>query len=266
MGRSANAATQQDKDADLATKQEPVTVNLAGHEMQGIMHRLQASSAGPRPAVAIVQGVAGESGESASSGRASSERADQALAHLAEAIARVNMVALRLTMRGRRDPSANDQVHDARQALDLLSHQQDIDIDHLAIVGTGWHVAAAACLARYEPRLAGMVIWGPAGSPVSDERAAAQPDGCEAFYQGQAPRALPAKVLVIHGSSDKAPPDKAPPPEHAQPLAQTLEDAGIVAESMLIDVPESDAGSAHWADGVVEQMVQWLQGALMQGE
>jgi dienelactone hydrolase len=204
----------------------------------------------PRPAVAIVQGVVA----------GSSERAQQAITDLAEAIARVGMVALKLSPGRERPPSFDDQMREAQQALDLLSQQQDIDIDHLAVVGPGWSVAAAACLARQDARVLGVVVWEPVG-PSTNATTDAQTRDCGRFYPNQSPKGLPAKVLIVHGTDGKS-----LPPEQVKQLTQSLESAGISSGATVIGGERVDVGGPQWTDTAIEQTVEWLQSMLTSGE
>jgi dienelactone hydrolase len=248
-GDTANT-TAQGAGPDLSTKQEPITLRQDGREMQGVIHRLQEASAMPRPAVAIVQGVVG----------GSSEHAQHAITDLAEAIARVGMVALQLSLGGDRTPSFDDEMREAQQALDLLSQQQDIDIDHLAVVGPGWSVAAAACLARQDARVLGVVVWGPVGPPTN-ATTDAQTGDCGRFYPNQPPKGLPAKMLIVHGTYEKS-----LPPEQVKQLTQSLESAGITSDATVIGGERVEVGGPQRTDTAIKQTVEWLQSVLTSGE
>lgn len=235
---------------DLPTRQDPVTFDVEGRATRGVLHRLQESSAQPRAAVAIVEGVAG----------GGSDRVVQALSDLAEALARVNMVGLRLSLREREVTSFEDQVREAQHALDVLAQQQEIDIDHLAIVGTGWSIRAAACLAKHDPRVAGVVVWDLAWKATTDGPGVELGD-CARFYPGQPSKDLPAKVLIVHGA-----PGESQPEGQAQQLTRALEDAGIASDATVFGGDGDGARNPGWEQQAIQHTVEWLQSALTSGE
>ena len=203
----------------------------------------------PRAAVAIVEGLRGDD-----------EHATQALTDLADALARVNMVALRLNMRQHQELVFEDQMREAQTALDALSQQQDVDIDHRAIVGSGWSIATAACLAKHDERVSGVAIWEPMPTGAAD-RSTGTTDRCSRYYQGNGVKSVLAKVLIVHGAAGQS-----LPTDQAQRMTQILEDEGILSDVTVIGGADANSSSPQWRHEAISRTVEWLQSVLIAGE
>ena len=249
MSNSPNAAMPANPGIDLPTRQDPLSLDHGGQELHGMVHRLQEPSAMPRAAVAIVEGLRGDD-----------DRATQALTDLADALARVNMVALRLNMRRREELGFEDQMREAQTALDVLSQQQDVDIDHRAIVGSGWSIAAAACLAKHDERVSGVAIWEPMPTAATD-RSTGATDQCSRYYQDNEQKSVLAKVLIVQGAMGQS-----LPTDQAQRMTQLLEREGILSDVTVVGGADGKVNSPQSRQEAISRTVEWLQSVLIAGE
>jgi dienelactone hydrolase len=249
MSNSPNAAMPASPGVDLPTRQDPVTRSHAGQELRAVIHRLQESSSMPRAAVAIVEGLHGDD-----------DHATQALADLADALARVNMVALRLNLRQRAELGFDEQMREAQTALDALSQQPDVDVDHRAIVGSGWSIAAAACLAKHDERVSGVAIWEPMPTGAAD-RSTGATDQCSRYYQGNGVKSVLAKVLIVQSAAGPS-----LPTDQAQRMTQLLEQEGILSDVTVIGGADGKIGNSQSRHEAISRTVEWLQSVLIAGE
>lgn len=84
---------------------------------------------------------------------------------LAEALARLGIVSLRIDLPGRGDSEGDTidmtvegDLAAAQQAIDVLAMQPDVDGARIGLVGISWGGALAATLAGRDPRVAATVL------------------------------------------------------------------------------------------------------------
>jgi dienelactone hydrolase len=84
---------------------------------------------------------------------------------LAEALARLGIVSLRIDLPGRGDSEGDSiditvegDLAAAQQAIDVLVAQPDVDSKHIGLVGISWGGILAATLAGRDPRVAATVL------------------------------------------------------------------------------------------------------------
>jgi predicted acyl esterase len=113
---------------------EPVVLENDGQKPIGIIHRPRTPADRSRPGIAIYHGFVG-----------SKDQPHQILVKLAEALAQVGIVSIRIDFRGRGDSegdcvdiSFEADMADARAALDHLAAQPDVDQGRLGVLGLSW--------------------------------------------------------------------------------------------------------------------------------
>jgi dienelactone hydrolase len=84
---------------------------------------------------------------------------------LAEALARLGIVSLRIDLPGRGDSEGDsidmtveDDLAAAQQAIDVLAAQPDVDVRRLGLVGISWGGILAATLTGRDPRVAATIL------------------------------------------------------------------------------------------------------------
>jgi dienelactone hydrolase len=242
-----------------------------GQAVLGVIHRPRMPAAVRLPAVAIFHGFVG-----------SKDQPHQIFVKLAEALAAAGIVALRIDFRGRGDSegdtvdiSFEDDMADARGALDFLAAQTDVDPAHLGVLGMSWGAAIAACLAGRDRRVGSTVLWAAAAevhewNPPFQEVEGRMVfelfcnlvgkqfyDGLRQIYPLEILKAARGPVLIAHGTADQD-----VPVENALRVRDALAAAGIGHELVLIEGADHIFMRHEWERELIEPSVAWLKRTL----
>jgi len=139
----------------LKTTRDSVEYESQGLKIFGVIHRGKDPSKLPGPGIVMYHGYLASK----------SQPPHRLFVQLAEALARLGIVSLRIDLPGRGD-SGGDSIDmtvegdlaAAQQAIDVLAMQPDVDRKRIGLVGISWGGILAASLAGRDPRVAATVL------------------------------------------------------------------------------------------------------------
>lgn len=255
------------------TTRDAIVYTSDGLKIFGVIHRPTAAATHSRPGVVMYHGFMA----------AKFQPPHRIFVQLAEALAQVGIVSLRIDLPGRGDSEGNSidltvegDLHAAHTAIDVLAEQPDVDPERLGLVGISWGGTLAATLAGHDRRVAGTVLWSNAPGDALDwkpalqdfgERKAAEVFGNligAQFYPGlrqlnplEDLTRTRGPVLLIYGTNDEVVPSVEI--ERAQ---QRLTEAGTPNEVVGIEGADHVFFSHAWQQHVVDYTVVWLRRVL----
>jgi uncharacterized protein len=138
-----------------STTRDPIVYESRGCKIFGVIHR------GDNPEGYACPGLVMYHGFMASK----CQPPHRLFVQLAEVFARLGIVSLRIDLPGRGDSEGDsidltveDDLAAARQAIDVLAAQPDVDNRRLGLLGISWGGALAATLAGRDPRVAAAIL------------------------------------------------------------------------------------------------------------
>lgn len=240
----------------------------------GVLHRPVAPELRACPALAMYHGFMA----------AKHQLPHRLFVQLAEALAQIGVVSLRIDLPGRGDSegdsidiSVEDDLAAAQQALDFLATRPEVDRARLGVVGISWGGLLAATLAGRDPRVVATVLWSSVPSEAIDWRPTFQDvDGRrvsefvgnlvgEQFYAGLhqlSPLADLARargpVLLVYGTADDE--VDAGAIEHAR---ERLSAAGVPADVAPIANADHVFFAPAWQRQVIATSIAWIERILL---
>ncbi len=139
----------------LNTVRDSIVYESRGHKIFGVIHR------GTNPSMHGCPGIVMYHGFMASK----CQPPHRLFVQLAEKLARIGIVSLRIDLPGRGDSegesidlTVEDDLDAAQQAIDVLSSQLDVDGKRIGLVGISWGGILAATLSGRDSRVAATLL------------------------------------------------------------------------------------------------------------
>ena len=240
----------------------------------GVLHRPMDVAPAPQPGVVLYHGFVA----------AKFQPPHRIFVHLAEGLAQVGIVSLRIDLPGRGDSegesinmTVDGDLDAAQKAIDVLSEQPDVDSQRIGLVGMSWGGTLAATLAGRDQRVAGTVLWSSTPSDTFNwqpdlhdvgGRMAAEVVGnlVGAQFYASLHQLHPmddilrtrGPVLFVYGTHD----EEVPFAEIEQ-AQRRLTEAGIRNQLLPIDGADHVFFRHAWQQQVVDHTVTWLRQALV---
>jgi hypothetical protein len=275
MRMTSTIDTNTQRSQSLRAVREHAAIESEGQLLSCFVHRPSEGSPQPRPAVAIFHGLMGAKGG-----------LHQLYVKLADELARVGIVALRVDFRGRGDSGGDSvdvtpqaDIDDAKRALDWLEAQPDVDPACLALIGHSWGGAIAACLAGRDARVGVVAMWGSVPGGVMDwSPPMREVDGRQVaelwgnlvgqeFYEGlrhlhtlRDVTKARVPLLLVYGTEDEAVSG-----ESASEARRALTEAGVPHEAVVIEGADHALMRYEWEREAIERTVDWLVRSLRPG-
>lgn len=137
------------------TTRDSIVYDSRGFKIFGAIHRGADPAGRPSPGVVMYHGFMASK----------CQPPHRLFVQLAEALARLGIVSLRIDLPGRGDSEGDTidmtvegDLAAAQQAIDLLAMQPDVDGARIGLVGISWGGVLAATLAGRDPRVAATVL------------------------------------------------------------------------------------------------------------
>ncbi len=255
------------------TTREPIVYESNGHTIFGVLHRPAIGATAVCPGVVMYHGFVA----------AKYQPPHRIFVQLAEALARIGIVSLRIDLPGRGDSEGDSiditvdgDLDAAHKALDVLCEQPGIDSQRIGLVGISWGGALAATLAGRDQRVAATALWscapgvslnwqpdlqeinGRMASEVVGNLIGAQ------FYKSLAQLkplhdliATRGQVLLVYGTEDEI-----VPYDEIERVLHQLAEHHIPHELLCIEGADHVFFNHHWQHQVVVGTTAWLQKVL----
>jgi dienelactone hydrolase len=260
--------------ATYQTTRAPIVYTSNGLQIFGVLHRPLGPASAPRPGVVLYHGFMATK----------CQPPHRIFVQLAEALAQLGVVSLRIDLPGRGDSegesidiSVDGDLEAARRAIDFLCAQPDVDAANIGLVGISWGGTLAATLAGRDQRIAGTVLWSSAPGATPNwqpelhdvgGRMAVEVVGNligEPFYTSlhqlhpiEELKRSRGPVLLVYGTDDEI----VPALEVAQ-AEQQLTAAGIPNRVIRIEGADHVFFRHEWQQQVLQRTVAWLRQTLL---
>jgi len=257
-----------------STTRAPIVYTSNGLQIFGVLHRPLGPASAPRPGVVLYHGFMATK----------CQPPHRIFVQLAEALAHVGVVSLRIDLPGRGDSegesidiTVDGDLDAARSAIDFLCAQPDVDATNIGLVGISWGGTLAATLAGRDQRVAGTVLWSSAPGATPNwqpdlydvgGRMAAEVVGNlvgEPFYASlhqlhpiEDLKRTHGSVLLVYGTADEV----VPALQVAQ-AEQQLTAAGISNRVIHIEGADHVFFRHEWQQQVLQYTVAWLRQTLL---
>jgi dienelactone hydrolase len=255
------------------TTRDSIVYTSNGLKIFGVIHRPIDAATAPRSGVVMYHGFVA----------AKFQPPHRIFVELAEQLARVGIVSLRIDLPGRGDSegesidmTVDNDLAAAQKAIDVLSEQPDVDSKRIGLVGISWGGTLAATLAGRDQRVAGTVLWSSAPSATPNwqpdlhdfgGRMAAEVVGNlvgEQFYMSlhqlspiEDIKRTRGPVLLVYGTNDEVIPSF-----EIEQAQQQLTEAGIPNTVICIEGADHVFFRHEWQRQVIEHTVAWLRQTL----
>jgi pimeloyl-ACP methyl ester carboxylesterase len=251
-----------------AGRRTPVTFKSGGQTCAGVVHT-PGTSFGRSPGVLMIHGLVG-----------SKDQPHRMFVTLADALADAGFTSLRFDLRGRGDSDGQSiditprrDLEDARNALQLLREQPNLDGDHLIVLGLSWGGVLASIVAD-SPGVKRIVLlssapvdrdaWKPPPMKDYNGRRAADVYGNligKEFYDGlkelepaSVLKKIRRPVLMVHGTRDEA-----VAPIAYERFAGDMRFADVNVKEVAIDGADHGFMNYEWEKQAIEAVVQGVR-------